>query len=299
VTILADRLAGLGARHLHSGKVRELYAVGDDRVLIVATDRISAFDYVLTPEIPGKGAVLTALTLWWFEQLADVVPNHLLTADVDDYPDDLAPYADALRGRSMLCRRLEMAPVECVARGYLTGSGFNDYSATGEICGHRLPAGLRDGDRLPEPIFTPATKADLGEHDENVTREQVAVTVGTELAAELERLTLAVYTRAAALAEGRGIIVADTKFEFGFDEARRITLGDEVLTPDSSRFWPADAWRPGEPQPSYDKQFVRDWLLHESGWDRSGPPPPLPDDVVERTRDKYVEAFTLLTGRPL
>ncbi|MBV9097934.1 MAG: phosphoribosylaminoimidazolesuccinocarboxamide synthase, partial [Frankiaceae bacterium] len=235
--------------HLHSGKVRDLYAVGDEHVLMVASDRISAFDYILPTEIQDKGAVLTALTLWWFEQLADVVPNHLVTADVADYPESLQPYADALRGRSMLCRRLSMAPVECVARGYLTGSGYNDYVATGAICGHVLPAGLVDGDRLPTPIFTPATKAEMGEHDENVTREQVAATVGAALAAELEELTLAVYARAASLAEDRGVIVADTKLEFGHDGDGRLVLGDEVLTPDSSRFWPADGWVPGQPQP--------------------------------------------------
>ena len=290
-------LQGLAHRHLHSGKVRELYAVGDDQVLMVATDRISAFDYVLPTEIPDKGAVLTALTLWWFDQLVDLVPNHLVTARVDDYPAELAPYADALRGRSMLCRRLQMVPVECVARGYLAGSGLNDYLATGAVCGHQLPAGLRDGDRLPEPIFTPATKAEMGEHDENVSREHVAQAVGAELAAELEQLTLAVYRRATELAEPRGLLVADTKLEFGHDGTGRITLGDEVLTPDSSRFWPADRWEPGHAQPSYDKQYVRDWLLHDSGWDRQSSPPALPAEVATRTRDKYVEAYERLTGR--
>ena len=290
-------LSGLSHRHLHSGKVRELYAVGDDLVLMVATDRISAFDYVLPTEIADKGAVLTALTLWWFEQLADVVPNHLVTARVDDYPAELAPHAEALRGRSMLCRRLEMVPVECVARGYLAGSGLNDYLATGEVCGHQLPPGLRDGDRLPDPIFTPATKAEMGEHDENVSREQVARTVGAELAAELEQLTLAVYGRATELAEPRGLIVADTKLEFGHDQDGRITLGDEVLTPDSSRFWPAAQWEPGHAQPSYDKLYVRDWLLHESGWDRQSPPPALPPEVADGTRQKYVDAYERLTGR--
>ena len=295
--LTAGSLTGLSHRHLHSGKVRELYAVGDDLVLMVATDRISAFDYVLPTEIVDKGAVLTALTLWWFEQLADVVPNHLVTASVADYPAELAPHADALRGRSMLCRRLDMVPVECVARGYLAGSGLNDYLATGEVCGHRLPPSLRDGDRLPSPIFTPATKAEMGEHDENVSRDQVAATVGAELAAELEELTLAVYRRATELAEPRGLIVADTKFEFGRDADGRITLGDEVLTPDSSRFWPADQWEPGHAQPSYDKQYVRDWLLHESGWDRQSPPPALPSEVADRTRQKYVDAYERLTGR--
>src|SRR5690349_5344220 len=213
-----------------------MYAVGADQVLIVATDRISAYDHVLPTEIPDKGAVLTALTLWWLGRLADLVPHHLVTASVADYPAELAPHADALRGRSMLCRRLEMVPVECVARGYLAGSGLNDYLASGAVCGHQLPPGLRDGDRLPEPIFTPATKAEMGEHDENVSREQVADTVGAELAAELERLTLAVYRKASQLAEPRGLLVADTKLEFGHDGGGRITLGDEVLTPDSSRF---------------------------------------------------------------
>ncbi len=283
--------------HLHSGKVRDLYRVDDKRLLMVASDRISAFDYILPTEIPGKGAILTALTLWWFEQLADVVPNHLVTASVEDYPPELAPYADALRGRSMLCRRLSMVPVECVARGYLTGSGYNDYVATGAICGHALPSGLVDGDRLPAPIFTPATKAEMGAHDENVTREQVASTVGPALAGELEELTLAVYARAAALAESRGVIVADTKLEFGHDRDGTLVLGDEVLTPDSSRFWPADGWVPGRAQPSFDKQYVRNWLLHESGWDRNSPPPPLPDDVVEQTRARYVEAYERLTGQ--
>jgi phosphoribosylaminoimidazole-succinocarboxamide synthase len=289
-------LQGLAHRHLHSGKVRELYAVGDDQILLVATDRISAFDFVLPTEIQDKGSVLTAMTLWWFEQLADVVPNHLVTARVDDYPAELAPYAEALRGRSMLCRRLEMVPVECVARGYLAGSGLNDYLATGAVCGHQLQPGLRDGDRLPTPIFTPATKAEMGEHDENVSREQVAQTVGADLAAELERLTLEVYGRATQLAEPRGLLVADTKLEFGRDGEGRVTLGDEVLTPDSSRFWPADGWEPGHAQPSYDKQYVRDWLLHDSGWDRQSPPPALPPEVADRTRAKYVEAYERLTG---
>ena len=293
---MTGSLSGLAHRHLHSGKVRELFAVGDDHVLLVASDRISAFDYVLPTEIPDKGAVLTALTLWWFEQLADVVPNHLVTARVDDYPAELAPYAEVLRGRSMLCHRLDMVPIECVARGYLTGSGFKDYLASGEVCGHRLPPGLEDGARLPAPIFTPATKAEMGEHDENVSRDDVARAVGSDLAAQLEQLTLAVYRRAVELAEPRGLIVADTKLEFGRDREGRLTVGDEVLTPDSSRFWPADAWVPGRAQPSYDKQYVRDWLLHESGWDRDSTPPPLPAEVAANTREKYVEAYERLTG---
>ncbi|MDQ1680969.1 MAG: phosphoribosylaminoimidazole-succinocarboxamide synthase [Frankiaceae bacterium] len=266
-------------------------------MLVVASDRISAYDAILPTPIPDKGRVLTALSLWWFERLASVVPHHVLTADVADYPDFLQPYADALRGRSMLCRSLRMVPVECVARGYLTGSGYADYALTGGICGVPLPAGLRDGDRLPEPLFTPATKAELGEHDENVSVEQVAATHGAELASELERLTLAVYSTAAAIAEPRGVIIADTKLEFGLDADGTLVVGDEVLTPDSSRFWPAESWEPGGAQPSYDKQYLRDWLTHESGWDRVSPPPALPDAVVERTREKYVEAYERITGR--
>ncbi|MDQ1726983.1 MAG: phosphoribosylaminoimidazole-succinocarboxamide synthase [Frankiaceae bacterium] len=290
-------LAGLADRHLHSGKVRDLYLVDDERVLVVASDRISAYDQILETPIPDKGAILTALSLWWFEQLEGVVANHVITADVAEYPADLQPYADALRGRSMLCQKLDMVPVECVARGYLTGSGYGDYRRTGEICGHALPAGLRDGDRLPAPIFTPATKADLGEHDENVSVAQVAARHGAELTAQLEQLTLAVYGTAGAIAEARGVIIADTKLEFGRDRTGVLVLGDEVLTPDSSRFWPADAWRPGEPQVSFDKQYLRDWLTHESGWDRVSALPPLPEDVVARTREKDLEAYELLTGR--
>ena len=292
-------LAGLHDMHIASGKVREMFAVGDDRVLIVATDRISAYDFILPTEIPDKGAVLTAMTLWWLDQLADVVPNHLVTADVAEFPPELQPYADALRGRSMLCRRLEMFPVECVARGYLAGSGWTDYSATGSVCGHRLPDGLQDGSPLPEPIFTPATKAESG-HDENISVAQAAEIVGPQVARELERLTIALYIRAVGLARERGILIADTKVEFGFDAEQNVILGDEVLTPDSSRFWPAGTWRPGGPQPSYDKQYVRDWLTSPaSGWDRHGGavPPALPDDVVARTREKYAEAYETLTGR--
>jgi phosphoribosylaminoimidazole-succinocarboxamide synthase len=281
--------------HLHSGKVRDLYAVGDDQVLMVASDRMSAFDYILPTEIPDKGAVLTALSLWWFDQLSDVVDNHLITADVRDYPASLQPHADYLRGRSMLCRRLEMVPVECVARGYLTGSGFVDYTETGAICGIPLPAGLLDGSRLSEPIFTPATKAAVGDHDENVSYETVAAEIGWDDAAALRDLSLAIYSRAVGIAAERGIIIADTKFEFGRTGGGFI-LGDEVLTPDSSRFWPADQWHPGQPQPSYDKQPVRDYLRLESGWDRNSPPPPLPDEVVAATRGRYIEAYERLTG---
>ncbi len=280
---------------LARGKVRELYAVDDDAVLVVASDRLSAYDVVLPTPIPDKGVVLTGLSLWWFGQLAGIVPNHLITADVAEYPSDLAAWRDGLRGRSMLCRRLEMLPVECVARGYLTGSGLAEYAASGSVCGVPLPPGLVDGSRLPEPVFTPATKAEVGEHDENVPFSAVEALVGASVAAELRRLTLAVYARGAALAESRGVLLSDTKLEFGFDPAGVLTLGDEVLTPDSSRFWPADSWRPGRAQPSYDKQYVRDWLT-ASGWDRTAPGPELPPDVVEQTRARYVEAYERLTG---
>ncbi len=277
------------------GKVRDVYEVDAEHLLLVATDRLSAYDVVLPTAVPDKGAVLTGLSVWWFEQLSDLLPNHLASARVQDLPEALQPSADELRGRTMLCRRLDMVPVECVARGYLTGSGLADYRATGGIVGQSLPPGLEDGSRLPEPVFTPATKAAVGDHDENVPYAAVEQTVGAELAAELRRLTLAVYGRGAALAAARGLLLADTKLELGHDRDGVLTLGDEVLTPDSSRFWPADAWHPGRPQPSFDKQYVRDWL-DASGWDRSAPGPELPEDVVERTRAKYVEAYERLTG---
>ena len=277
------------------GKVRELYAVDDDHLLLVASDRLSAYDVVLPTPVPDKGAVLTGLSLWWFDQLADVVPHHLVSARVAEYPAVLQPVADALRGRSMLVRRLAMVPVECVARGYLTGSGLADYRATGGVCGVPLPDGLSDGSLLPSPIFTPATKAEVGEHDENVSFDAVADAVGRELAEELRRVTLAVYARGAALAAERGILLADTKLELGHDRSGVLTLGDEVLTPDSSRFWPAAGWEPGRAQPSFDKQYVRDWLS-SSGWDRTAPGPELPASVVEQTRAKYVEAYERLTG---
>jgi phosphoribosylaminoimidazole-succinocarboxamide synthase len=276
--------------HLHSGKVRDLYEAPDGLLLMVASDRISAYDFVLPTPIPDKGRILTQLSLWWFERLADIVPHHVVSTDV---PPEHA-------GRALLCRRLAMYPVECVARGYLAGSGLAEYLAAGAVCGLPLPAGLVDGSALPEPVFTPATKAAMGEHDENVTFERVASTVGADTATELRDTTLAVYRRARDIAAERGIVVADTKLELGRDAEGRLVLGDEVLTPDSSRFWPADQWQPGRPQPSYDKQFVRDWLTSPaSGWDRASgePPPPLPDDVVERTRAKYVEAYERLTGR--
>ncbi len=315
-----------GWRHVYSGKVRDLYVpdaqgparegpaaqgpaaqgpdaqMAGDVVLVVASDRISAFDHVLATPVPDKGRVLTALSLWWFERLADLVPNHLLSA-TEAVP---AP----VRGRAMLCRRLEMVPIECVARGYLTGSGLVEYRAglgadgAGSVCGVPLPDGLDDGSRLPEPIFTPAAKAELGAHDENVSYAQVAAQVGERTASRLRELTLAVYRRAEEITRPRGVILADTKLEFGRVPGRsdELVLGDEVLTPDSSRFWPADTWRPGRAQPSFDKQYVRDWLTSpEAGWDRNGtePPPPLPAAVVEHTRERYLEAFRRITGRPL
>ncbi|WP_412868941.1 phosphoribosylaminoimidazolesuccinocarboxamide synthase [Cellulomonas sp. 179-A 4D5 NHS] len=305
--------APAGWTHTYSGKVRDLYvpdaaseagravqARHGDVVLVVASDRISAYDHVLASEIPDKGIVLTQLSLWWFAQLEDLVPNHVVTAEPGDVPGDVPPL---FAGRAMVCRRLEMFPVECVARGYLTGSGLAEYRAGGEVTGIPLPAGLVDGSRLPEPIFTPATKAELGDHDENVSFDVVAGTVGVEAAERLRELTLAVYARAEGIARERGVILADTKLEFGTDPVTgAVTLGDEVLTPDSSRFWPADAWEPGRAQPSFDKQFVRDWLTSPaSGWDRAGDaaPPALPAEVVERTRARYVEAFERLTGHGL
>jgi phosphoribosylaminoimidazole-succinocarboxamide synthase len=278
-----------GAVHLHSGKVRDLYRLPDGSLLMVASDRISAYDFVLATEIPDKGELLTRMSLWWFDRLADLVPNHVLSTDVPD----------AVRGRAVVCEPLGMYPVECVARGYLTGSGLSDYRTTGRVCGVVLPEGLEDGSRLEPTIFTPATKAQLGDHDENVSYDAVAHQIGGARAAELRDLTLAVYARAESLARERGIILADTKLEFGARPDGTTVLGDEVLTPDSSRFWPADQWRPGRPQPSYDKQFVRDWLTSPaSGWDRGSgdPPPPLPGEVVDRTRAKYVEAYERLTG---
>jgi phosphoribosylaminoimidazole-succinocarboxamide synthase len=283
-----------GLRHVHSGKVRDLYRTDDGRLVMVASDRISAFDYVLDSTIPDKGRILTAMTVWWFGQLNGIVPNHLISVD-----DPIVP--DEWRGRAMVCTPLEMVPVEAVARGYLTGSGLLDYQATGEVCGVPLPPGLVDGDRLPEPIFTPATKAPRGEHDENISYAAIAETVGAATAAELRELTLRIYTFAADLSRKRGIILADTKFEFGRDADGRLVLGDEVLTPDSSRFWPADEWHPGQVQPSFDKQYVRNWLLSPaSGWDRTSgeAPPPLPDDVIAATRARYIEAYERLTGSP-
>jgi phosphoribosylaminoimidazole-succinocarboxamide synthase len=285
---------------LGRGKVRDLYAI-DDNLLLVATDRISAFDHVLATGIPGKGKILTQISLFWFDLLCDIVPNHLITADVHEFPAELQPYADQLEGRSMLVKRANMFPVECVARGYLAGSGWKDYQATQSLCGIPLPAGLQDGSRLPEPIFTPASKSQDGAHDENISYAQVEDAVGADDAAELKRITLAIYARASAHAESKGLILADTKFEFGRignGLGNGIILADEVLTPDSSRFWDAANWRPGGAQPSFDKQFVRDYL-ESIRWNKQAPAPALPEDVAQRTQAKYFEAFRLLTGRIL
>ncbi len=285
---------------LHAGKVRELYAVNRETqdpdsqapesqdLLMVATDNISAFDHVLPTRIPDKGAILTRMSLWWFDALADLVDNHVISTEVP------AP----VRGRALRCEKLEMIPVECVARGYLTGSSWLEYQRTGTICGIRLPDGLQDGSRLPEPIFTPATKAGFGEHDENVDYATVGRAVGAEVAATIRALTLALYARAAGVAKQGGIILADTKFEFGRRSSGQVILADEVLTPDSSRFWDADSWQPGGRLESYDKQYVRNWLLYDSGWDKNSgsTPPPLPAEVVAATRAKYVEAYQRLTG---
>ena len=289
-----------GLTHVASGKVRDIYAVGDDALLIVASDAVSAYDWVLPTPIPDKGRILTQLSVWWFGQLADLVPNHLITADVDAYPPELRRHAEALRGRSMLCSRLDMVPVECVARGYLAGSGLTDYRAKSSICGVELPPGLEDGSQLGQPIFTPATKAPHGKHDENISYEQVAASIGVEIAAELKRLTLALYEGAHDMAATRGLVLADTKFEFGREASGHLVLADEALTPDSSRYWMAGEWEPGRRQDSLDKQYIRDWLVSsESGWDRhSGDPPPhLPDYVVERTRRRYIDAYERLTGQ--
>ena len=279
-----------------SGKVRDVYRLDDERLLFVATDRISAFDYVLATGIPHKGKVLNQLSLFWFEFLKDIVPNHLLTANVDQYPAAVRQYADQLRGRSMVVARAEMFPVECVVRGYISGSAWKEYKATGSVCGINLPKGLRDSDQLPEPIFTPAIKATSG-HDENISYEEMTKIVSPEDSRELRDLTLNIYTTASEYARQRGIIIADTKFEFG-RTAHGITLADEVLTPDSSRFWPADKYQPGQAQESYDKQYVRDYL-EEIRWNKQPPAPALPPEVARRTSEKYVEAYYQMTGREL
>ncbi len=279
-------------RPIAAGKVRHLYEVDEKLLLLVASDRISAFDHVLSTEIPDKGRVLTAMSVFWFEKFADLVPNHVVAWDDPRIPDEV-------RGRALLVRKLDMVQVECVARGYLTGSGMVEYRESGAVCGVALPEGLVEASELAEPIFTPATKAVIGEHDENVSFEHVAAAVGADLAGRLRDATLAVYGAAREFARSRGVILADTKFEFGLDDAGTLVLGDEVLTPDSSRFWPVDGYQAGRVQPSFDKQYVRDWLTSDaSGWDRAAdtPPPPLPDDVVAATRARYVEAYERISG---
>jgi phosphoribosylaminoimidazole-succinocarboxamide synthase len=279
-----------------SGKVRDVYNLDANHLLFVATDRISAFDYVLATGIPHKGRVLTQVSLFWFDFLKDIVPNHLVTADVNQYPSELRRHADELRGRSMMVMRAEMFPVECVARGYLSGSGWKEYKESGTVCGIKLPAGLKESDRLPEPIFTPATKATTG-HDINIPFEEMCKLVDPKLSHQLRDLTLTIYKKAAGYASQRGILIADTKFEFGMT-AQGITLADEVLTPDSSRFWPADTYQPGKAQNSYDKQYVRDYL-EEIRWNKQPPAPALPHEVAQRTSEKYLEAYRQLTGREL
>lgn len=278
--------------HLHSGKVRDLYRAADGSLLMVASDRLSAYDYILPTPIPDKGAILTALSIWWFEKLSDLIPNHVISIDSSLIPAQW-------RGRAMLCQPLDMVKVECVARGYLTGSGLVDYEATGAVCGVRLPTGLVDGSQLPDPIFTPTSKADVGEHDEAMTFTQVEELIGVGAAEEIRAVTLAVYRRAATMAAAAGVILADTKIELGRTPDGALVLADEVLTPDSSRFWPAEQWAPGRRQASYDKQFVRDWLSSPaSGWDRASgtEPPALPEEIVTATRDRYLQAYEQLTG---
>ena len=292
--ILESNLPGLEL--IRRGKVRDVYAVGADKLLIVASDRISAFDVILGSGIPDKGRILTQISLFWFDYLKGYVPNHLISANVDEYPTELQQYREQIEGRSMFVHRAKMVDVECVARGYISGSGWKDYKQTGAICGISLPAGLRESDRLPAPIFTPASKAQSG-HDENISFETVTESIGVELAAKLRDLTLGIYDRASAFAETRGIILADTKFEFGF-VGSQLVLGDEVLTPDSSRFWPRAGYAPGGAQSSYDKQFVRDYL-ESITWNKQYPGPVLPEDVVMKTREKYLEAYRVLTGRSL
>jgi phosphoribosylaminoimidazole-succinocarboxamide synthase len=284
-----------GLRHLRSGKVRDLYDVDDEHLLLVASDRISTYDVVHPTLVPDKGRVLTAITVFWFERLGHLVDTHLVSTAIADLPAPAQAHADELRGRSMLCRKVDIVPFECVVRGYLAGSGWADYQASGAVCGIPLPSGLRQADKLPEPIFTPATKAELGEHDENVGFEHVVDAVGTEVATELRDTSLALYREAAAHAAERGVLLADTKFEFGWLDGG-LVLADEALTPDSSRYWPADSWAPGASPPSFDKQYVRDHVT-AAGWDKRPPAPALPDDVVAATRARYVEAYERLTER--
>ena len=287
-------MAGIDIKPDYQGKVRDIYDLGD-KLLLVTTDRISAFDYILDDEIPYKGQVLTQLSLFWFDLLSDVVENHLISADVTDLPEQFQPYADYLRGRFMLVKKADMFPVECIVRGYLTGSGLKDYQAAGSLCGIALPEGLVNSSKLPETLFTPSTKAEIGDHDENISFEQTVELIGADNAQAIKDLTLKIYETAADHARERGIIIADTKLEFGVVDGT-IILGDEVLTPDSSRFWAVDTYEVGKEQPSFDKQFVRNWL--NENWDRQGNPPRLPQDIIDKTSEKYIQAYELITGKP-
>lgn len=287
-------MAGIDIKPDYQGKVRDIYDLGD-KLLLVTTDRISAFDYILDDEIPYKGQVLTQLSLFWFDLLSDVVDNHLISADVADLPEQFQPYADYLRGRFMLVKKADMFPVECIVRGYLTGSGLKDYQATGSLCGIALPEGLVNSSKLPETLFTPSTKAEIGDHDENISFDQTVELIGADNAEAIKNLTLKIYETAADHARERGIIIADTKLEFGVVDGQ-IILGDEVLTPDSSRFWAVDTYEVGKEQPSFDKQFVRNWL--NENWDRQGNPPRLPQDIIDKTSEKYIQAYELITGKP-
>lgn len=282
---------------LSRGKVRDIYEIDPQTLLIVTTDRMSAFDVIMNEPIPYKGVVLNQITLYWMDAFKDVVANHLLATDVRDFPAALAPHAGDLEGRSVLVRKAKPLPIECIVRGYLTGSGFKDYKATGSVCGYKLPAGLVDSDKLEIPLFTPSTKADLGAHDENITLADAKSRIGDGLLKKIQELSLAIYSKGRDLAAARGIIIADTKFEFGLD-GKDILLIDEVMTPDSSRFWPAAQYSPGKTQASFDKQYLRDWLS-ATGWDKTPPPPALPAEVIAETQKKYLEAYELLTGSPL
>ena len=286
-------MSGIDIKPDAQGKVRDIYDLGD-KLLMVATDRISAFDYILEDEIPHKGAVLTQISLFWLDQLKDVIGNHLISADVADLPEQFKPYADYLRGRFMLVKKAEMFPIECIVRGYLAGSGLKEYQKQGTVCGIKLPEGLVNSSKLPEPIFTPSTKAEIGDHDENISFERCAEIIGEDAAAQLRDLAIKVYTTARDHAAENGIIIADTKFEFGVIDGQ-IILADEVLTPDSSRFWPGDEYEEGRDQASFDKQYVRDWL--NASWDRTGNPPRLPQEVIERTSQKYIAAYEKISGK--
>jgi len=295
VIVQETHIPGLGP--VRRGKVRDVYTLADNRLLIVATDRISAFDVVMNDPIPDKGRILNQISVYWFQRCQDLVPNHLISTDVHDFPPACQGFADLLAGRSMLVHQAQPLPIECIVRGYLAGSGWQEYQATGAICGEKLPAGLQESAKLPTPIFTPSTKAELGQHDENITFAEAAASIGNELAQKVRDLSLAIYQRAHDEAEAKGIIIADTKFEFGLI-GDRLVLIDEVLTPDSSRFWPKAEYVPGRPQKSFDKQYLRDYLL-SLGWNKQPPPPPLPPEVIANTRQKYLEALRLLTGMDL